>query len=123
MGEADVLVTLRSYYRKRQKVISSAENRRMPIYVLRANTVGQMETFMTDLFNLDTIVPEDPSLERAMDEARQAVQTVLDGARSVDLNPTTSYVRRLQHQMARQANLISHSYGKEPQRRVRIFRS
>jgi predicted RNA-binding protein Jag len=24
--------------------------------------------------------------------------------------------------MARQANLTSHSYGKEPQRRVRIFR-
>jgi predicted RNA-binding protein Jag len=24
--------------------------------------------------------------------------------------------------MARQANLVSHSYGKEPQRRVRIFR-
>jgi hypothetical protein len=28
----------------------------------------------------------------------------------------------LQHQLARQANLTSHSYGKEPSRRVRIFR-
>ncbi|UCF29685.1 MAG: hypothetical protein JSW42_08685, partial [Chloroflexota bacterium] len=27
-----------------------------------------------------------------------------------------------QHEMARQANLTSHSYGKEPYRRVRIFR-
>jgi stage III sporulation protein SpoIIIAA len=123
LGEADVLVTLRSYYRKRQKVITNAENRRMPIYVLRANTVSQMENFMTDLFNLDAIGSEDPSLERALEEARRAVQTVLDGARSVDLTPTSSYVRRLQHQMARQANLVSHSYGKEPQRRVRIFRS
>jgi stage III sporulation protein SpoIIIAA len=123
MGEADVLVTLRSYYRKRQKVISNAENRRMPIYVLRANTVSQMENFLTDLFNLDAITAEDPSSERALEEAKQAVQTVLDGARSVDLSPTSSYFRRLQHQMARQANLVSHSYGKEPQRRVRIFRS
>ena len=31
-------------------------------------------------------------------------------------------IRRLQHEMARQANLTSHSYGKEPNRRVRIFR-
>jgi hypothetical protein len=122
LGEADVLVTLRSYYRKRQKVVAQAENRRMPIYVLRSNTVNQMEHFLTDLFNLQAIGIEDPSLEEAMQEAQQAVQSVLDGARSVDLSPASSYVRRLQHQMARQANLVSHSYGKEPRRRVRILR-
>jgi stage III sporulation protein SpoIIIAA len=122
LGEADVLVTLRSYYRKRQKVVAQAENRRMPIYVLRSNTVNQMEHFLTDLFNLQATGIEDPSLEEAMQEAQQAVQAVLDGARSVDLSPASSYVRRLQHQMARQANLVSHSYGKEPRRRVRILR-
>jgi stage III sporulation protein SpoIIIAA len=122
LGEADVLLTLRSYYRKRQKVVAQAENRRMPIYVLRSNTVGQMEHFLTDLFNLQTTGIEDPSLEEALQEAQQAVQAVLDGARSVDLSPASSYVRRLQHQMARQANLVSHSYGKEPGRRVRILR-
>jgi hypothetical protein len=122
LGEADVLVTLRSYYRKRQKVVAQAENRRMPIYVLRSNTVNQMEHFLTDLFNLQGTGMEDPSLEEAMREAQQAVQAVLDGARSVDLSPASSYVRRLQHQMARQANLVSHSYGKEPRRRVRILR-
>jgi predicted RNA-binding protein Jag len=31
-------------------------------------------------------------------------------------------VRRLQHEMARGAELVSHSYGKEPRRHVRIFR-
>ncbi len=30
--------------------------------------------------------------------------------------------RRLEHEMARQAELVSHSYGKEPRRHVRIFR-
>jgi predicted RNA-binding protein Jag len=57
-----------------------------------------------------------------MSETQDAIQSVLNGARSVDLSPASSYVRRLQHQMARQANLVSHSYGKEPRRRVRIFR-
>ena len=122
LGKADVLVTLRSYYRRQRKLISDAEARRMPIYVLRSNTVGQMETFMTDLFNLDALTVDDPGLEEATREAQSAIQTVLNGARSVDLSPASSYIRRLQHQMARQANLVSHSYGKEPQRRVRIFR-
>ena len=122
LSEADVLVTLRSYYRKRQKVVADAENRRMSIYVLRANTVSQMESFLTDLFNLQA-TSVDPSMDTALQEAQQAIQAVLDGARSVDLSPASAYIRRLQHQIARQANLVSHSYGKEPQRRVRIFRS
>jgi hypothetical protein len=122
LASADALVTLRAYYRRNQKVISDAEARRMPVYVLRANTVGQMESFLTDLFELQTAPVTDPSLEGAMEETQQAIQAVLDGARSVDLTPASAYVRRLQHQMARQANLVSHSYGKEPRRRVRIFR-
>ncbi len=122
LGSADVLVTLRSYYRRQRKLISDAENRRMPIYVLRSNTVSQVENFLMDLFNLEAITAEDSSLESGAREARDAIQAVLNGARSVDLSPASSYIRRLQHQMARQANLISHSYGKEPQRRVRIFR-
>lgn len=121
LGDADVMVTLRSYYRRRLKVVSDAEARRMPIYVLRSNTTGQMESLLTDLFNLHES-GQDSSLQEAMDEAQDAIQTVLNGARSVDLSPASSYVRRLQHQLARQANLVSHSYGKEPRRRVRIFR-
>ena len=103
-------------------MISDAENRHLPIYVLRANTVGQMESFLSDLFNLDAITMDDPSLADAMEETRKSIQTVLNGAKSIDLSPSSSYIRRLQHQMARQANLVSHSYGKEPQRRGRIFR-
>jgi hypothetical protein len=122
LGEAEVMVTLRSYFRRRLKVITEAEARRLPIYVLRSNTVGQMEGFLSDLYNLQASAPEDPNLERAIEETREAIQSVLNGARSVDLTPASSYVRRLQHQRARQANLISHSYGKEPKRRVRIFR-
>jgi len=121
LDEADVLVTLRSYYRKRPKAIMQAEAQRMPMYVLRANSSNQIESFLSDLFQLETAGVNDPSLDQAMKEAKQAIQTVLNGARSVDLAPASSYIRRFQHQMARQANLVSHSYGKEPQRRVRIF--
>jgi hypothetical protein len=123
LGDAEALVTLRSYYRKKPRVIKDAENQRMPVYVLRSNTVNQMEGFLSELFNLQSVRMDDPRLQEAMEEAQQGIQAVLDGARSIELSPASSYIRRLQHQMARQANLVSHSYGKEPQRRVRIFRS
>ncbi|MBI3360030.1 MAG: AAA family ATPase [Chloroflexi bacterium] len=121
IGEAQALVTLKSYYRRRQRIISDAENAGLPIYVLRANTVGQMENFLSDLFDLSA-PPADDSVEGAMAETQEAIEAVRNGMRSIDLPPASAYVRRLQHQMARQANLISHSYGKEPRRRVRIFR-
>ena len=53
---------------------------------------------------------------------RQSIDAVMNGERWVELQPAASSIRRLQHQMAREAHLVSHSYGKEPNRRVRIFR-
>ena len=123
VGQADVLVTLRSYYRKRQRPISDAENRGISIYVLRANTINQMQQFLGDLFDVASLEEyREDANNQALTETQAAIEAVLNGERWVELPPATSYIRRLQHQMARQANLTSHSYGKEPQRRVRIFR-
>jgi len=122
LGEAQALVTLRSYYRNRQHPVVEAENRGMPIYVLRANTVNQMQHFLSDLYNLSTSAAEERGMEPAMQNTQAAIDAVLNGERYVELPPASAYIRRLQHQMAREANLTSHSYGKEPYRRVRIYR-
>ncbi len=121
-GEADALVTLRSYYRNRQRTVVDAEERGMPIYVLRSNTVNQMEQFLSDLFNLSTVQAASGEMDYVRQETKSAIQAVLNGERWVDLPPGPSLVRRLQHEMARDAELTSHSYGKEPRRHVRIFR-
>jgi stage III sporulation protein SpoIIIAA len=121
-GEADVLVTLRSYYRKRQRPIVEAEQRGTPVYVLRANTVTQMERFLTGLFDLPGSSEESGNVDEQLSSTQQAISAVLNGERWVELPPASSYIRRLQHQMAQESKLVSHSYGKEPNRRVRIFR-
>ena len=121
VSEADALVTLRTYYRNRQQTVMEAEQRGMPIYVLRANTVAQVEQFLSDLYNLSA-APTRDNMEDIRHEMQQAISAVLNGERWVDLPPGPSLVRRLQHEMARGAELVSHSYGKEPRRHVRIFR-
>jgi len=121
-GEADVLVTLRSHYRKRQRPIMDAERRNMPIYVLRANTINQMQKFLSDLFNITPDFNDDSGRDVVLQETRAAINAVINGERWVELQPAKSTIRRLQHQMARDANLVSHSYGKDPNRCVRIFR-
>jgi stage III sporulation protein SpoIIIAA len=121
-AQADVLVTLRSYYRKRQRTIVDAEQRGMPVYVLRANTISQMERFLSGIFDLPSHSEDASSVEEQMLSTQQAIQAVLNGERWVELPPATSYVRRLQHELVQASKLVSHSYGKEPNRRVRIFR-
>lgn len=121
VNEADVLVTLRTYYRNREQTVIDAESRGMPIYVLRANSVSQVEQFIGDLYNLTEHTPRD-TMDDVRSETQQAIAAVLNGERWVDLPPGPSLVRRLQHEMARKAELVSHSYGKEPRRHVRIFR-
>ena len=44
------------------------------------------------------------------------------GDPSIELTPQNAYIRRLQHQMAQRYNLTSRSQGREPYRRVRIYR-
>lgn len=120
--EAEVLITLRTYYRSRQQAILDAEARGVSIYVLRANTVTQMEQALTELFNLPAMRGEAMDYESAALQTQAAIDAVMNGQRFVDLPPANSAVRRLQHDMARQAELVSHSYGKDPNRRVRIFK-
>jgi len=117
---ANVLITAKSYYRQRPRVINDAESANLPIYVLRSNSPTQMENCLADLFGLTDRdrVPE----ESAMREMENAIQRVLSGERSVDLSPQNSWIRRRQHERAKEMNLVSHSYGKEPMRHVRIYR-
>jgi len=122
LKDADALLTLKRYYRERQQPVVEAEQRGMPIFVLRANTSQQMEQFLADLFNLESVSTRPASDKVVVDQTQAAIQAVLNGQRWVDLAPASATVRRLQHEMARQADLVSHSYGKEPNRHVRIFR-
>ncbi|MGQ9628579.1 MAG: R3H domain-containing nucleic acid-binding protein [Anaerolineae bacterium] len=119
LQEAEIVITLKSYYRRRPHSISEAEARGIPVYVLRSNTVNQMESCLADIFQLE--VEEADPLAIAMRETQEAIEKVLASARAVELSPQNPYIRRHQHQMARAANLISHSYGREPNRRVRIY--
>jgi hypothetical protein len=120
LEDADVLLTLKNFYRRRPRLISDAERSGVPIYVLRSNTVTQIEDFLVDFFDLALEVNN--PLERALRETQEAIQAVMGGAAAVDLAPQKASIRRQQHELVREANLLSHSYGKEPDRHVRIYR-
>ncbi|MEJ7761367.1 MAG: R3H domain-containing nucleic acid-binding protein [Thermomicrobiales bacterium] len=157
LREADMVITLKNYYRRRPQPLRDAEMRGTPVYVLRSNTESQMETVLAGLFpgvvpvvsmpttreeppleDLEPIVPELTSfpsrgrssrkddrqnvVTKALGEAEEAIGAVMQGAPPIALSPQGAYVRRLQHQIADRYNLASRSRGKEPNRRVEIYR-
>ena len=122
LEDADVFITLKSYYRSRQKPVVVAEERGIPIYVLRANSENQMEQALAEIFNLGGSDGKPLNYDRISQEVQNAVSALLAGKHWVDLAPASAKVRRMQHELVREAELVSHSYGKEPNRHVRIFR-
>jgi len=114
--EADVAMTLRSEYRQKPPALREVEDRGLPIYVLKANTIAQMQASLTSIFSLEI----DPR-EVALSETEQAINLVIKEQEAVELSPQNAYIRRLQHQMAERANLVSRSRGREPYRRVRLY--
>ena len=119
MEGADAVVTLKHYYRNRPGLLVEAEDSGIPIYVLRSNTVTQMESCLAGIVELNQ---NENQLEQALRETREAINKVIAGTHMIELAPQNAYVRRRQHQLANSYDLISHSRGKEPRRRVRIYR-
>jgi stage III sporulation protein SpoIIIAA len=139
-ADADAIITLKNYYRRQPERLQEAEQDRKMIIILKNNTVAQMQHALARIFDIpvDTSAEEDagesddgnsssgsddPTM-RALLETEDAIHQVLNkGLTTAELPPANAYIRRLQHQMATRYNLISRSRGKEPNRRVKIFRS
>ena len=118
--EADMVLTTKVHYRKRGESLQYAQEKGLPIYVLRKNSQVQMEQFLKSL-SAGWGGDGRQRIADAMEETEDAVVQVIDGGPSVELAPQSSYIRRLQHQLAERYNLGSASLGREPQRRVVIF--
>lgn len=133
IDEATMVMTIKNYYRQGSARLRNAEERRLPIYVLRSSTAMQIERQLLDIFFPDqmhrhdakpnALTAPESSVQDAMLEAEDAINQLLMGERTaVELAPQDSIIRRLQHQMAERYNMQSESRGREPFRRVKLSR-
>ena len=116
--QADLVLTLKAQERRQPKRLREAEARGLPLEVVRANTIKQMEKFLRGLFGIGEL-PE--GYEVALEQAEKAIDQVLDRGHPVELSPQDRQIRRLQHELVDDAGLTSESKGNEPYRRVVIY--
>lgn len=137
--DADALITVKNYYRRQPDRVQQAEEERKTVIILKNNTIAQMQHALARIFDIPLDNPlddgedeagarndranDDPTM-KALLETEDAIHQVLNkGLTTAELPPANAYIRRLQHQMATRYNLASRSRGKEPNRRVKIFRT
>jgi stage III sporulation protein SpoIIIAA len=120
--QADVVLTVRNYYRRKPQALRDAEATGVPVHVLRSNSAGNIEQELLHISHLDA-APVPGAAQNALRETEDAIARVLETSAPVELSPQSAYIRRLQHQLAEQHSLSSRSTGKEPYRRVRISKA
>ena len=121
LSEANLLITSKNYYRRKPQKVKDAEAANLPIYVLKSNTPAQIRELLSDIYPIESPAKAN-SLKAALSEAEEAVEQVKEGQEGVALSPQSAYIRRLQHLIAERNNLASQSTGKDPNRRVRIYK-
>ncbi len=123
LNRADILLTTKNYYRRSTQALQLAEQRGKPVYVLRKNTLAQIQQFVQALTrkqSQDAQMDEEHS--DAIDEAERAASRLDEGEVQVKLSPQVAYIRHLQHKVANRRGVYSSSEGREPNRHVVLYR-
>ncbi|MFC2019592.1 R3H domain-containing nucleic acid-binding protein [Chloroflexota bacterium] len=121
LGEADMLLTTKNYYRRKPQKISDAEAAKIAVYAVKSNTPHQIRQLLGIVFATEGGGAR--PVDGAITEAEAAVARVKNGqGEEVQLSPQSAYIRRLQHLIVERNDLSSRSLGKDPQRRVKIYK-
>ena len=122
LEDAELVLTTKSFYRRRTNALRQAEEQGRPVYVLRKNTTPQIHLFFRAITRNDGAHRQNQArIAGAIKEAEQAAEVIKQGESQAELTPQSSYVRHLQHQIAERHGLSSSSSGREPSRRVVMF--
>ncbi len=121
--EADIVIVHKAFAKSGTKILSIANDYKLPIYYVRSNSMSQVQKVVKEALHItdsETLQGYYDDAERALDEVKAAIQKIMEGADKVELQPQNQQIRKLQHELVEQHNLSSESVGEEPQRHLRI---
>lgn len=123
LDDADIVIAHKNFIKGGAKVLSTAEESRLQIFYIKTNSMAQIQKVIKealDIAEVNTHQTFCDVTERALDEAKSAIDKVLAGATDVELTPQTTQIRKLQHELVEQHNLESKSIGEGTNRHLRI---
>ena len=124
IDEADIVIAHKNFAKGGAKILSTANDYRLQIFFIKTNSMAQIQKVLKDALQItetsETLQGYYDDAERALDEAKAAINKILAGAEHIELQPQSQQIRKLQHELVEQHNLQSKSVGEGAQRHLRI---
>lgn len=125
IDDADVVIAHKAYSKGGNKILSIANDYRLPIYYVKSNSMAQIQKVVKEALKItdsETIVQGYcDEAEKALDEANNAIEKVLKEGVNVELTPQNQQIRKLQHELIDQNNLTGESIGDGDGRHIIIY--
>lgn len=126
--DADIVIAHKNFAKGGAKILNTAKEYRVQIFYVKTNSMAQIQKVLKDALDIQPGDVEPlqgycDDTEKALDEARDGIKSVLEGATVVELEPQPSHIRKLQHELVEQYNLQSSSIGEGDTRHLRITKS
>lgn len=122
--DADIVIAHKNFAKGGAKVLSTANDYRLQIFYVKTNSMAQIQKVLKEALDIqetsETLRGYYDDAERALDEAKAAINKILAGAEHVELQPQNHQIRKLQHELVEQHNLESQSVGEGEQRHLKI---
>lgn len=123
--DADVVIAHKAYSKGGNKILSTANDYRLPIYYIRSNSMAQIQKVVKEALKItdteNSVQGYCDEAEKALDETTKAIDEVLKENKDIELKPQNQKIRKLQHELIEQNNLTSESIGEGDNRHVIIF--
>ena len=125
VDDADIVLAHKNFAKGGAKVLNTAKEYRAQIFYVKTNSMAQIQKVLKDALDIrpydnpDTAGYQDDT-ELALDEAKNAIKKITDGAIAVELAPQNSQIRKLQHELIEQYGLQSTSIGEGENRHLRV---
>lgn len=125
VDDADIVLAHKNFAKGGAKVLNTAKEYRAQIFYVKTNSMAQIQKVLKDALDIRPYDnPEDTGYndesEKALDEVKNAIKQIQDGAKCIELSPQVTPIRKLQHELVEQYGLQSTSIGEGQSRRLRI---
>lgn len=127
--EADFVIAHKNFAKGGTKILSTANEYRLPVFFVRTNSMSQIQRVLKEALNLTQENQEiqhltnyKDSTELALDETNAAIAKLGEGAEVVELQPQDQQVRKLQHELVEAHGFKSISIGEGSNRHLKIFK-
>ena len=121
--DADIVIAHKNFAKGGAKILNTAKEYRVQIFYVKTNSMAQIQKVLKDALDIqpgdaETLTGYEDNTEQALNEAKEAVKKIQNGENKVELAPQNQQIRKLQHELVEQYNLIGKSIGEEPYRHL-----